>query len=173
MLQLDLFSKPAEPTEAAIGSMRGDNSTTFTDNLSLPVHRWFRYSAGFSAAWVASEIKRLGLTERNRVLDPFAGAGTTLVECEQRGVSSVGLDPHPFVSRVALAKLEWKTDVNAFRLKIRRILSLAEEIAPDLTASRSSYAPVILPKILVRWTRLGELSSGNTTIRRRRGFHGW
>lgn len=26
-----------------------DVSSTFKDNMSLPIHRWYRYSAGFSA----------------------------------------------------------------------------------------------------------------------------
>ena len=33
------------------------NSSTFATNMSLPVHRWFRYSAGFSAQWAESEIR--------------------------------------------------------------------------------------------------------------------
>jgi hypothetical protein len=30
---------------------RRSNTTAFVDNMVLPVHRWFRYSAGFSAEW--------------------------------------------------------------------------------------------------------------------------
>jgi hypothetical protein len=29
--------------------VRDATSSTFVDNMRLPVHRWFRYSAGFSA----------------------------------------------------------------------------------------------------------------------------
>jgi hypothetical protein len=32
-------------------------SSTFVSNMTLPVHRWFRYSAGFSAAWVSQVIR--------------------------------------------------------------------------------------------------------------------
>ncbi len=35
-------------------------SSTFVNNMSLPVHRWFRYSAGFSAEWVESVLRRVG-----------------------------------------------------------------------------------------------------------------
>jgi hypothetical protein len=34
-------------------------SSTFVPNLRLPVHRWLRFSAGFSAAWAESVIARL------------------------------------------------------------------------------------------------------------------
>jgi hypothetical protein len=28
------------------------HTSDFLDNMRLPIHRWFRYSAGFSAEWV-------------------------------------------------------------------------------------------------------------------------
>ena len=31
-------------------------SSTFLDNMRLPVHRWFRYSAGFSGRWAEAVI---------------------------------------------------------------------------------------------------------------------
>ncbi|MEH1889505.1 MAG: hypothetical protein V7K92_08590 [Nostoc sp.] len=39
--------------------------------MKLPIHRWFRYSAGFSATWVEGVIAEL---EPKIVLDPFAGS---------------------------------------------------------------------------------------------------
>ena len=85
----------------------GRNSTTFTDNMSLPVHRWFRYSAGFSAEWVARVIES---SDAQHVLDPYGGSGTTVLAAEQCGVDSIGTDIHPFVTRVARAKLQWRLD---------------------------------------------------------------
>lgn len=81
------------------------NTTTFVDNMRLPVHRWFRYSAGFSAQWVESVVP-----EGARVLDPFVGSGTTLLASQAVGAESYGIDSHPFVSRVGRAKLMWVSD---------------------------------------------------------------
>ena len=39
------------------------------------------------------------------MLDPFAGAGTTLVEAQMCGLSAVGYEPHPFFAEMARAKL--------------------------------------------------------------------
>ena len=81
------------------------NTTNFVDNMRLPVHRWFRYSAGFSAEWVQSVV-----SPGDRVLDPFAGSGTTLLAAQSVGAESFGIDSQDFVCRVAQAKLLWTAD---------------------------------------------------------------
>jgi len=71
--------------------------------MKLPVHRWFRFSAGFSAQWVETAIalaKELGIGNVT-VLDPFAGAGTTLLAAEKIGVECYGIEAHPFVERAS------------------------------------------------------------------------
>lgn len=93
-----------EPAE----SPGADRSSTFLDNLSLAVHRWYRYSAGFSADWVGDVIRREKAEGRTRVLDPFAGSGTVVLEAEAADVHGIGTEAHPFVCRVARAKLNWR-----------------------------------------------------------------
>jgi len=44
--------------EGLNGTRNESQTSTFIDNLSLPVHGWFRYSAGFSALWVRELIRR-------------------------------------------------------------------------------------------------------------------
>ena len=97
--QLLLF--PAEE----VSVVREASSSTFVNNMSLPVHRWFRYSAGFSAEWVESLIAHARQSSAVTVLDPFAGAGTTLIAAEKWGASAYGVEAHPFVTRIARAKL--------------------------------------------------------------------
>ena len=75
--------------------------------MSLPVHRWFRYSAGFSAEWVEDLISKKGLTEHDVIFDPFAGSGTTILAAQARNVRAFGAESHYFVRRVANAKLLW------------------------------------------------------------------
>lgn len=102
--QPELFS---ERTEARLTHARfNGRSGAFVDNMSLPVHRWYRYSAGFSADWVRCLVRdRCPDTNTFSVLDPFAGVGTTLLACESEGVQSWGFETHPFVHRIAAAKL--------------------------------------------------------------------
>jgi hypothetical protein len=83
-------------------------SSSFAQNTQLPIHRWFRYSAGFSGAWAEQRIRE---RERNSVVfDPFAGVATTLIAAQLAGRASVGLEAHPFVARLGLAKVKWTID---------------------------------------------------------------
>ncbi len=93
-------------------------SSTFSDNLSLPIHRWFRYSAGFSAVWVSETIKAAVSPQSGpvRVFDPFAGSGTVLVEANGIGVESIGMESHPFVARVAKVKTRQDVEPDGYLL---------------------------------------------------------
>ena len=61
--------------------------------MSLPVHRWYRFPAGFSAEWVRSLIIEEKKTRNDIVLlDPFAGVGTSILVGEEALVESYGLE---------------------------------------------------------------------------------
>ena len=88
-------------TDPVTTAARDAVSATFVNNLRLPVHRWVRFSAGFSAEWVQSVIRESASQTTTRVFDPFAGSGTTLLAAEQEGVDCCGVEAHPFVFRMA------------------------------------------------------------------------
>lgn len=112
-------------------SIADASSSTFVDNMTLPVHRWFRYSAGFSARWVEDVIDRHRRQGEIRVFDPFAGSATTLLAAENRSVASCGIDSHPFVCRIARTKLAWRSDPTAYRNRIREIVALSLRLPPS------------------------------------------
>lgn len=138
--------------------LKDKTSSTFSNNMSLPVHRWFRYSAGFSAEWVRSVINKN--PNNHNVLDPFAGSGTVLIEAENSGINSKGIEAHPFVYRVAKAKLLWKENADEFLEYGESLLnnakyevanvdgypSLIRKCFPDDTLSR-------LDKLKTAWTK--------------------
>jgi len=103
--QLALFEYDTE-TRSDISVAR---SGTFVDNMALPVHRWFRYSAGFAAQWVEQVLADWGIGSNQTVLDPFAGSGTVSVVCDTLGIPSIAVEAHPVVSRILKAKLLWAT----------------------------------------------------------------
>src|SRR5438552_18861821 len=73
---LDLFDEAQETNEVRPEIKAIGHTSNFLNNMRLPVHRWFRYSAGFSAEWVKLLLAERGHDEP-RVLDPFVGSGTT------------------------------------------------------------------------------------------------
>lgn len=145
--QAALFEVEPETT----APLRGDASTTFGSNMRLPVHRWFRFSAGFSADWARLVIEENRHQLSGTVFDPFAGSGTTLIAAEDAGIPSVGLEAHPFIHRVAAAKLARSTSPASYRLKIQSIRLLAEGIQPEIThypkLIRACYEDSVLERL--------------------------
>lgn len=113
------------PTALQPNLTNDSTSGTFVDNMKLPIHRWFRYSAGFSASWVEATIR-----ERNhpaeRLYDPFSGSGTSLLAAQAARATSFGVESHPFVHRIAAAKLGWNVNVSEFRRRAAVLLTAAQ-----------------------------------------------
>ena len=131
--QLSLF----EQDDAILS--KTDTTSTFIDNMKLPIHRWFRYSAGFSSKWVEQTI--LNILDEKRinaknsdffVLDPFVGSGTTLLAADQVGITGIGFESHPLISKIASAKLLWDTDIDSFRKFSNNILHRAHNLTKNL-----------------------------------------
>ena len=72
-----------------------------------------------------------GLSD-SHVLDPFAGSGTTLLAAEKVGAESMGIEAHPFIARIAQAKLAWRSDPQAYLDKVRELRRVSFEITPEI-----------------------------------------
>jgi len=104
-------------------------SGTFTDNMKLPVHRWFRYSAGFSAEWVEEEIFNFSLEVDKpiKLIDPFVGSGTSLLAANAANIEAYGFEAHPFIARIAQAKQYWYLDEVSYLKAANDVCSLAKK----------------------------------------------
>lgn len=142
---LDILSDEIAIKNTA-SSARSARSGTFTDNMKLPVHRWFRYSAGFSAEWVEQLIREYS---PSAVLDPFAGSGTTLLAAESAGVLAYGYDSHPFVARIATAKTHWnQPDGELMTAKNTLLQVAAQNMQPDLAGVPDLLTKCYTPEVL-------------------------
>ena len=128
--QLQIFAQEPSP-QLDRSPLRIKRSGTFVDNMRLPVHRWFRYSAGFAAGWVQSVLREMRLSQDNLVLDPFVGSGTTLLSADATRVRSIGIEAHPFVARICQAKMYWSADSNEFAKRAKLILERAVSSSMD------------------------------------------
>lgn len=134
-------------------------------NSSEPVHRWFHLKEAFSCDLLRRVFKDLdGLDSDNlRVLDPFAGVGTTAVSVlamaaqgDLHQPSVYGIEVNPFLHLVSSSKLR------AYQGERPSVLRLARQVAaaslrddewhepPDLSTFHNShyYDPVRLQSLL-------------------------
>ena len=71
----------------------------------VPIHRWFVFPHSFGRELVWDLLAEWGLGPGDCLLDPFVGAGTTLLAAKERGIAATGVDLSPlavFVSRTKL-----------------------------------------------------------------------
>ena len=116
LAQLGLFEDPAlfqvvaetpQPSASLLTANGGDIGT-FKDSLRAPIHRWFKYPAGYSYKLVEQAFKAFGVGPGQGVYDPFSGTGTTILTAKQHGIDGVGREAHVFVHWVAETKLFWE-----------------------------------------------------------------
>lgn len=103
-----------------------------------PIHRWFTFPHSFAPDLVGWLIEELAVAEGDRVLDPFCGAGTTLVEAQRRGLRSVGSDLLP-LSILASAVKTTRWDPDALRMA-----------ASDVAVTARAGASLVPPTELLR-----------------------
>lgn len=59
------------------------------------VHRWYLFPHSFTDDLVHALIAEWNLNDQDKILDPFAGAGTTLLAAKEMGIPSNGYDLSP------------------------------------------------------------------------------
>ena len=79
--------------------------TAFSENHDRTLHRWVPWIAGFSSSFVAGVLHEARRGQRKlRVLDPFAGVGTTLIEALRHGDDAIGFEINPYAALACRAK---------------------------------------------------------------------
>lgn len=88
-------------------------------------HRWYRFVLSFPPHLVRDYLERFGIGPRQRVLDPFCGTGTTLVECKKLGIKSIGVEANPMACFASRVKVNWNVDSDGLKRHARKIADLA------------------------------------------------
>jgi DNA methylase len=95
--------------------------STFKAGLSALVHRWFRLTPSFGPDLVREMLETLECDSNDVVLDPFAGAGTTMIECQLKGIVSYGIEINPFLHFAASTCLNWEITPEDIRATLTKI----------------------------------------------------
>jgi DNA modification methylase len=113
------------------------------------IHRWFNFIAGFSPEFVTKCLDEQLTAKRNgRLIDPFAGLSTALVQANIEGIVSVGFETHPFFYDVSLAKLfppRRIEQINAIRRALESVKSYDDELANVWAAPASTFLSKLVP----------------------------
>ena len=125
---------PLEPQSAARSTaacasdraQQEDNKLRFTDRTG---HRWYRFVLSYPPHLVRNYVAKFGLGARHRVLDPFCGTGTTLVECKKLGIDSIGIDANPACVLASRVKTNWDLDLRCIEQLSQQVVASASPVA--------------------------------------------
>lgn len=87
-----LYAHFADKLETA--NMLNRKLVSFQANKLEPIYRWFKYKEGFSSSLVKYFLSEYSINA-GKILDPFAGAGTTLFAAQELGWESYGIELLP------------------------------------------------------------------------------
>lgn len=130
-----------------------------------PFQRWFRYREGFAPELITRAMNSLSIP-CNRVLDPFCGAGSTLLAASHAGVESIGFDVNPIVALVARSKTHSysPSDLVDIRVALSQMNGIAagmpQSPRPGLSILDKVFRPDVLDALLASRYVIDQLPGG-------------
>ena len=89
------------------------------------IHEWYRFVLSFPPHLVRKYLEWFGVTHTHRVLDPFCGTGTVLVECKKLGIPSVGIEANPMAHFASQVKVDWDLNPDCLMDHARLVAEVA------------------------------------------------
>ena len=122
-------------------------------------HDWYRFVLSFPPHLVREYCQDFGLDSRHKLLDPFCGTGTTLVEAKLQGISACGVEANPFAHFASAVKTDWSVSPNELVASSRQIASdalacLAQQGIDDQTQFTGEVAALPLRTLSSEETKL-------------------
>lgn len=122
-----------------------------------PIHRWYTFPHSFTGELVHALIAEWGLGPDDHILDPFVGAGTTLLAAKEKGIPATGYDLSPLSVLVTKAKIS--------NYKFSRLAAAWEILKRQLTFSGAVQVSRVYPELVQR-ALPGRLLAGFDVLRR-------
>lgn len=133
--------------------------------MELPLtHGFHSYPARLSPALVGHLLDVFGAPGL-KLVDPFCGSGTTLVEAMVRGIDGYGVDLNPIALRVATTQSRWTSHDKRQRFasyveqttegSLQYVRQRVYHRAPLAAAQRALYPPHVLRELAGLWHQIG------------------
>ena len=78
---------------------------SFQGNKDKPAYNWYKYKEAFSAELVTYFLSQYEGGTKGKVLDPFAGIGTTLFAASEQNIHATGIELLPIGQEIIQTRL--------------------------------------------------------------------
>ena len=92
-------------TQFSVAPFLSRKIVSFQGNKGKPAYSWYKYKEAFSARLVEYFLGNYVSQTSGRVLDPFAGIGTTLFAASSQGIPADGIELLPIGQEIIRARL--------------------------------------------------------------------
>lgn len=113
MVQTKKRAKSSSESLSVSDPQAGYGTINKVNPADRAIHDWYRFVLSFPPHLVRDYLERFRVDGDSRVLDPFCGTGTTLVECKKLGFASVGIEANTMAHFATTVKLDWSPDPDA------------------------------------------------------------
>jgi DNA modification methylase len=107
---------------------------TFRDSNRAPLHSWFPYLEGYSPRFV-DRVRLEYLPNARRIIEPFAGSGTTPIALGQSGVDCAYSEANPAMAFIIETKLALLRATKQDRIRISEELLSLDRAIPALMST--------------------------------------
>ncbi|MCL4870239.1 MAG: DNA methyltransferase [Anaerolineae bacterium] len=83
------------------------NKSNDLDPADRPFHQWYRFILSFPPHLVRDYLYDFKVRENAKILDPFCGTGTTLIEAKRQQMQALGIEANPFPHFASTVKVDW------------------------------------------------------------------
>lgn len=141
---------------------------SFQANKTRSAYRWYKYKEAFSASLVEYLLRQYGITY-GKILDPFAGSGTTLFAASAAGIDADGIELLPIGQQIISSRLCLETEFTdddfaaLIRWSTTRSWETSElrQLLPELRITKGAY-PEITKDAIERY--MGALQRENERV---------
>lgn len=92
-------------TQFSVAPFLSRRIVSFQGNKDKPAYSWYKYKEAFSAGLVEYFLDKYVGQRSGKVLDPFAGIGTTLFAASSQGIAADGIELLPVGQEIIRARL--------------------------------------------------------------------